>query len=107
MNMETIYKDDIHSNIGFCEQPMVLYQFTVKRSGGRDSLSVIGDRAFVEDGGLVILRDCTAVAAFPPGQWEEMTSDAILPVQSNRKECYRGPIRECAEGEYAEDYCDE
>ena len=100
MNLDEIYEDDIDMEI--CEQPLVLYQFTVKRSGGRDSLAVIGDRAFVDDGGLVVLRDCTAVAAFPPGQWDEMTSDPILPMQAGRKECCRGPIRECVE-----DYCDE
>jgi hypothetical protein len=98
MNMETICKDDIDSNIGFCEQPLVLYQFTVKRPGGRDSLSVIGDRAFVEDGGLVICREFTTVAAFPPGRWDEMIGDCILPT----KQCGTGPKRE-----NTEDYCDE
>ena len=100
MNLNEIYEDDIDTEA--CEQPLVLYQFTVKRSGGRDSLAVIGDRAFVEDGGLIVLRDCTAVAAFPPGQWDEMTSDPILPMQASGNGCCRGPIRECPE-----DYCEE
>ena len=101
MNQTEFFSSDM-ANMEICEPPLIQYQFTVKRSGGRDSLPVIGDRAFVEDGGLVILRDCTAVAAFPPGQWDEMTSDPILPMQAGRDGCCRGPIRECAE-----DYCEE
>jgi hypothetical protein len=105
MNLDEIYEDDISEagiDMELCEQPLVLYQFTVPRSGNRDTLTIIGDRAFVEDGGLVICREHTTVAAFPPGRWDEMTSDPILPMQAGRTDCCRGPIRECPE-----DYCEE
>jgi hypothetical protein len=85
------------------EEPSVPRKFIVERNGRVDSTIVIGDRAFVEDGGLVILQDCSAVAAFPPGEWAGMTSILIPPVVvGGRGCCNGGSARECPE-----DYCEE
>lgn len=64
--------------------PETVYQYEVRLYDG--VATMLGSRAYVEDGGLCIFDEQTMIACWTPGTWLSMKANPILPKVIERKE---------------------